>query len=202
MERLLIVNGSPRAPKSNSRQYAAIFRSFCSAPVDEYEVTAKKHGEICAALGQYSDILLVFPLYVDSLPVPLMDFLKGIAAAPCPRRPKIHVLVNCGFLEPQQNDTAIEMIRLFCRRYGFAQGMALSIGSGEAILATPFAFLARRGIKKLARRMEKGGCATLRVAMSLTARAYIRASTGYWLRYGAQFGCGRQEMETMQIEGR
>ena len=94
------------------------------------------------------------------------------------------------------------MLRLYCRRAGFPLGMALSIGSGEAILNTPFAFLVRRGVKKLARGMQKGESAVLRVTMPMTPKAFIRASTSYWIRYGARFGTSREQMETMDIEGR
>ena len=202
MGKLLIVNGSPRAARSNSKQYAALLKKRWGYPVAEYDVTAQKHGEICAGIGQYTDILLAFPLYADSLPVTLMAFLKELAACAQKGKPKIHVLINCGFLEPEQNETAIEMIRLFCRRAGFPQGMVLSIGSGEAILTTPFAFLVKGRIKKLARGMQKGQSGRLRVTMPLSPKAFVRASTGYWTRYGARFGISREQMQTMDIEGR
>ena len=43
---------------------------------------------------------------------------------PLPARPVVSVAVNCGFLEPSQNDLAVEMVRLFCRRSGYPFGSA------------------------------------------------------------------------------
>ena len=42
MERLLIVNGSPRAPKSNSKQYAQLVQKYWKGQADTYLVTSKK----------------------------------------------------------------------------------------------------------------------------------------------------------------
>lgn len=65
-----------------------------------------------------SDLLLVFPLYADGLPSPLMGFLQELEKDPPHNRPVISILINCGFLEPEQNDTAIRILRRFARRTG------------------------------------------------------------------------------------
>ena len=90
MERLLILNASPRAADA---------------------------------------LVLVFPLYADSLPVPLLRLFKELEACPPCRRPAVSVVVNCGFLEPFQNDIAVEMVRLFCRRNGYP--FAAARGPGD-----------------------------------------------------------------------
>lgn len=46
MGKLLIVNGSPRAPKSNSKRYAALLKAYMPQQTDEYNVTEKRHKEI------------------------------------------------------------------------------------------------------------------------------------------------------------
>ena len=66
------------------------------------------------------------------------------------------VLINCGFLEPQQNEMAVEMMRLFCRQNHYPFGSVLKIGSGEAILDSPFRFLAVRKIRRFADSIAKG----------------------------------------------
>ena len=78
MGRIIIVNGSPRAPKSNSKQYAALFKNYWQGEISEYDVTAKKHAEICGKLNAFDDLLLVFPLYTDGLPATLLQFLKEL----------------------------------------------------------------------------------------------------------------------------
>ena len=164
MEKILILNGSPRAAKSNSKRYAALFSASCPLPCDTVSLTPRNHAELAAQLPRYSDLLLVFPLYADALPVGLLDFLKYLEAHPVPveARPVVSVLINCGFLEPAQNEIAVRMIRLFCSRNGYRTGSVLMLGSGEAILDTPFAFVARRAIRRLARAVAGGTCRELR----------------------------------------
>ena len=74
MERLLIVNGSPRAPKSNSKQYAQLVQKYWKGQADTYLVTSKMQEEL--DLQKYQHILFVFPLYADAVPSVLFPFLK------------------------------------------------------------------------------------------------------------------------------
>ena len=56
---------------------------------------------------------MVFPLYVNSLPVELLAFLEEVQRNPPKNKPRLSVLINCGFLEPGQNDVAVDILRLF-----------------------------------------------------------------------------------------
>ena len=152
MGKLLIVNGSPRAPRSNSRRYIEQFLPCWGETADQY--TALRGGPLSPE--DCTDLLLVFPLYADGIPAVLMRTLKELAVWRGTARPRIHVLVNCGFLEPWQNDVACDMVRLFCAQHGFPFGSVLRVGSGEAILTTPFAGLVKRKLKKLAQAVEGG----------------------------------------------
>ena len=145
-------------------------------------------------------MLLVFPLYADGLPVPLLRFLKEWEQNGFPGKPTVSVLINCGFLEPEQNDVAIDMVKLFCRKNGLTFGSVLKIGSGEAILQTPFRWLVERKIRRLAANMEKGTWSVQRVTMPLTKNMFLKASTKYWESYGKKNGITRDEMATMSIE--
>ena len=149
MVKLLIVNGSPRAPRSHSRRYAELFQARWKGEARYAALTAKNHAELAAAAADCTDLLLVFPLYTDGLPAPLLRFLEFLEGAGPEHRPRISVLINCGFLEPHQNDVAVDMVRLFCLENGYPFGACLKIGGGEAILGTPFAFLVRRSIRAL-----------------------------------------------------
>lgn len=200
MGRLLILNGSPRAPKSNSRQYAGLVSRMSLMDTEYCEITRKNHLTLCRKLDTVSDVLLVFPLYADGIPVTLLNFLKTLEAFPPRKRPTISVLVNCGFLEPAQNDVAVEMVRLFARMQGYPFGAVLKIGSGEAILTSPFAVLVRTKVRKLARSIAAGSPDILQVTMPLPKRLFLKASAVYWTQYGRRNGISKAEMETMSIE--
>ena len=110
------------------------------------------------------------------------------------------MVVNCGFLEPGQNDLAVEMVRLFCRRSGYPFGSALEIASGEAILGTPFRFLVERACRRLARAVRRGRHGLFRVTMPLPKWAFLRASDAYWAAYGRRFGVTVEQMSCCCIE--
>ena len=202
MADVLILNASPRAPKSNSKRYAQLFAEQCSLSSETCNVTRNNHLELCEKLGSCSQVLLVFPLYADAIPVTLLDFFKTLEQNPPKQKPTVSVLINCGFLEPHQNDVAVDMVKLFCKQNHYPFGSALHLASGEAILDTPFKGTARRAIGKLARAVAKEKHCTIRAAMPLPKSLFIRASTRYWTQYGQRNQVSPEEMRTMSIEGR
>lgn len=202
MGRFVILNGSPRAPRSNSRRYGELFLSSWKGEAVCFDIVRADPGELCSAVAQASGVLLVFPLYADAIPAVLLNFLKELERNPPRNRPSVSVLVNCGFLESWQNDVAVEMIRLFCKRNGYPFGAVLKIGSGEAILDTPFRFLAAGKIRRFARAVAKGENRTFAVTMPLTKKLFVAASTRYWTDYGKRRGVTREQMDTMDIERR
>jgi hypothetical protein len=200
MAGMLIVNSSPRAKVSNSKKYIEIFKSFYSGDVFEYNANTKDPKNALKVIGQSTDMLLVFGLYVDSLPQSLLSWLIELENLTLSRKPVVHVIVNCGFLEPKQNYVAIEMIKLFCSQNGYTFGSSLSIGSGEAILTTPFAGLVKQKISKLRRAIKAQHPVSLKVTMPLTKGIFLSASKGYWINYGAKNNITEQQMRTMLIE--
>ena len=201
MAGILILNGSPRAPRSNSKRYAALFMNRCKVQCEYQNITKSNHAELCEKMNDVSDVLLVFPLYADGLPVTLLDFLKTLETCPPERKPVISMLINCGFFEYHQNDIAVRMVELFCRQNGYRFGSVLKIASGEAILDTPFCGLVKRKLEQLAAAIVQGKARVLHVSMPLTRGMFVRASTRYWVSYGKKNGVSREQMAVMEIEG-
>ena len=103
-------------------------------------------------------------------------------------------------MEPEQNDVAVKMLQLFCRKNGYPVGSVLKIGSGEAILSTPFRILVRTKIKRLASSIANHNYRSLKVTMLLPKKIFIKASTSYWESYGKRNGITKEQMATMKIE--
>ena len=144
--------------------------------------------------------MLVFPLYADGIPVTLLNFLKRLEQNPPQSKPVISVMVNCGFLEPHQNNIAVKMVRIFCRKNGYPFGSVLKIGSGEAILNSPFKIFVSSKIKKFTRSIVSRAYEEFKVTMPISKKMFLNASTGYWINYAKKNGVTREEMDTMQIE--
>lgn len=200
MEKILILNGSPRAPRSNSKEYAQIFASLCPLETEYCNITRSNHLDLCHKLEEYSQVLFVFPLYADGVPVTLLRFLNTLEDNLPQNRPVVSVLINCGFLEPEQNDVAVKIMRLYCKKTGLPFGSVLEIGSGEAILSTPFRFFVRRKMKKLVASMVKQNNRSWKVTMPISKGMFLKASTAYWENYGKKNGLTKEEMSTMEIE--
>lgn len=196
----MIINASPRAPRSNSRIYSGLFSSYCQAETEYFELKKSNHPELCEKMNGYSDLLFVFPLYADSLPVTLLNFLKTLEKNLPLQKPTVSVMINCGFIEPYQNDIAVEMLQLYCRANGFPFGSVLKIGSGEAILNTPFRFFLKRKIRKLAGSIVSGKHRIFSATMPISKKMFLRASSVYWENYGKKNGITKEQMETMKIE--
>lgn len=200
MGKLLIINGSPRAPRSNSKQYLRLFQSYWKSPGSNVSITSTNHRKIWDSAAEVSDILLAFPLYADGIPSTLLDFLKAYETFPYHYKATIHMIVNCGFLESEQNAVAVKMIQLFCKDNGFSFGSCLCIGSGEAILGTPFRFLVKRSIRKLSMAIASGHPKNLSVTMPLSPKTFVKASTKYWTKMAEPHQVTPEQMATMEIE--
>ena len=200
MGRVIIINGSPRAPRSNSKEYGEIFSSYYKGQADTFNITKNNHKEICSKIGEYTDILLVFPLYADGLPVTMLNFLKVLEENPPKNKPKVSVIVNCGFIEPEQNNVCIDMVKLFCKQNTYEFNSVLSIGGGEAILGTPFNIFVKCKIKILGKSIYNNTPENLSFTMPISKKMYLKASTNYWINYGKRNGITKSQMETMKIE--
>ena len=115
---LLILHGSPRAPRSNSKRYAEAFCRYWRGTVETESLLRGDVNALCAKAGAADQVLLVFPLYADGLPTVLLSFLKAWAQSMGEKKPTVSVLINCGFYEPEQNRVAVDMVRLFCKQTG------------------------------------------------------------------------------------
>lgn len=170
MGKVMIINASPRAPKSNSKQYANLFAKYCRLDTEYYEVKKSNHLTLCQMIENYSDIVFVFPLYVDSVPVTLLNFLKAMEDNALLKKPTISVVINCGFIEPYQNDIAVKMLQLFARKNGYPYGSTFKIGSGEAILTTPFRIFLKERMKRFAVSIERQRYNDFQVTMPISKK--------------------------------
>lgn len=202
MAKIMILNGSPRAPRSNSKEYAELFRKEATAETEYFEIIKEDPERLCQAMAGFSDVLFVFPLYADAIPVTLLQFLKALEKSPVSPKPTVSVVVNCGFLEPWQNETAVGMMKLYCRQTGFPFGSVLEIGAGEAILSTPFRRFVSLSMKRLAHSIERKEHCSLQVTMPLPKRLFLWASMAYWKERGKRNGLSAEQMATPSIEGR
>ena len=112
----------------------------------------REDGEcsLVASTDRAGLILLVFPLYVDSLPYLVTKALTVIAAhrqAAATQPPQqLVVVVNSGFPETLQNSVALAICREFAVQTGIAWAGGLALGGGGVIGTQPLGMAKRPGL--------------------------------------------------------
>ena len=134
--KISIINGSPKAIKSNSE----ILGSYLSSLLKENEI--KKYYSISFRLNEEnkneiynSDVLIfLFPLYVDGIPSNLLklfvEFEKEKVVNPATR---VYCIVNNGFYEGKQNRLAILQMKNWCEKVKANWGQGIGVGAGELL---------------------------------------------------------------------
>ena len=134
--KISIINGSPKAIKSNSE----ILGNYLSSLLKENEI--KKYYSISFRLNDEnkneiynSDVLIfLFPLYVDGIPSNLLkllvEFEKEKVVNP---ETRVYCVVNNGFYEGKQNHLAILQIKNWCEKVKARWGQGIGVGAGELL---------------------------------------------------------------------
>jgi len=141
MNKLTIINGSPKPKSSVSKTIIDYFCGFLTETPTVLQATKlikqENPTELIDSLAN-TTLLLVFPLYIDSLPAPLIKVLNIIEeqTRKLPNKPivKVYTIVNCGFLEAQHNFLALKIIEHFCCSCGYLFQGGLAIGSGAILM--------------------------------------------------------------------
>jgi multimeric flavodoxin WrbA len=145
LHRAVLLVGSPRTRKSSSQALGGyLFDRLAESRVQTetfYIHTSLYSPERMQALMDAVDaadlVMLAFPLYVDSLPAPVVATLERIAArrnGKCVDGGRFAALVNCGFPEAAHNRTALAICQTFARQAGFGWAGALALGAGEGLV--------------------------------------------------------------------
>ena len=146
MKRALLLVGSPRTRKSTSNSLGGYLFDQLKARNIQTETiyihttmaSAERTKAMLDAVDQSDLVLLAFPLYVDSLPAPVMNALEQIAAQRIlhnKSHPQLFAAIaNCGFPEPDHNATALAICENFARLADFGWAGSLALGAGEGMV--------------------------------------------------------------------
>lgn len=156
VQRALLLVGSPRLEKSSSSSLGTyLFEQLQQQGVETGTIylykainTTARMDALCDAIDRADLIVLAFPLYVDTLPAPVISVFEHIVTH-CRNKLKttrFSAIVNCGFPEVYQNANAIAVCAEFARSAGFEWMGGLSLGAGEGMVrAQPLQKLGGQG---------------------------------------------------------
>ncbi len=143
--KILLLIGSPKGITSTS----AVLGNYILRKLKEKNFETKVlhiHSELRSekmqqkfldAVEKTDLILLTFPLYVDTLPAPVIRafelIAENIGKNKQLRRQKLIAIVNCGFPEASQNKFAISICKQFALETGINWMGGLSLGMGVVV---------------------------------------------------------------------
>ena len=140
----VLLVGSPRTRKSTSASLGGyLFEQLKEHGVETQTIqiyttinSQVRMDEMYKAIDDADLVLLAFPLYVDSLPAPVIAALEKIAEHRENNQPPIRfaAIANCGFPEAHHNDTALAICSEFARQNNFAWMGSLALGGGEGLV--------------------------------------------------------------------
>ncbi len=176
MSRTLLLVGSPKAGSSTSGSLGTYLLDRLGEQGVEGELrrvggVLRDPGgldDLVGAVGRADLFVLSFPLYVDSLPAPVIRCLEELAARrpgpPDGKAPRFVAIVNSGFPEASQCDTALAICRRFALEAGLPWAGGLALGGGAALDGRP---LERAG----------GMARNVRAALDLAGEALARGES-------------------------
>jgi hypothetical protein len=148
-KKALLLIGSPRGENSTSASLGNYLISNLEKSGMQCEKNfihrlvnrPEKIQELFTMVNKSDLVIIAFPLYVDSLPAPvikMMELLKSERDRIKPDKPQDFIAIsNCGFPEAKQIRIALEICHVFADEAGFTWKGGIAFGAGEAVHGMP-----------------------------------------------------------------
>ena len=144
-----LISGSPKPVNSNS----LYFLKNISKNIEDFkifELKKDKYSEIIESIQKSSVIVFALPLYVDSPTSITLSFYDYIIDNNINLdNKKIYAILNCGFREGEQNITAVNIIKNWCKKIGGKYSGSIMIGAGEIVGKKKYKFISHTALKKI-----------------------------------------------------
>jgi multimeric flavodoxin WrbA len=144
VRRAVLLVGSPRTRKSTSASLGDyLFEQLGARDIETETIqiytslnSQTRMDAMYEAIDHADLVVLAFPLYVDTLPAPVIAALEKIAVHRKGQTSPIRfaAISNCGFPEARHNQTALTICSEYARQNGFAWMGGLALGGGEGLV--------------------------------------------------------------------
>ena len=133
MEKTVLINCSPKKKLSVSGFIMKCEGLLIRGRKEYFQLrTPADRKPILDALKTAGKVVLVTPLYVDSVPSHMLPFMKEMERF-CRENGlhlKVYVIANNGFIEGKQNESLMQVAENFCTRAGLQWCGGVGIGGG------------------------------------------------------------------------
>lgn len=163
-KRVLLIIGSPKLQESTSKSLGNyLIQKLQTKGFESESFVAHKalksddnRNMLLSAINNADLVVIAFPLYIDCLPYLVIKIMELVAENRKEMKnlmeQRLICIVNNGFPESHQNNTAVAICRQFAKETGFEWSGGLQLGGGEAINGEPLhkvKGMARNVIKSL-----------------------------------------------------
>lgn len=140
MRKVLMLNLSPKGVDSTSMSILEELKIYFEKKLEgeEFDLSiktlrlfSKDRKKLLRIMEDVDDLILASPLYVDTLPsfvIEFLDYLEGNFKLQ--KRVNLYGVVNCGFLEDYYNLPALTIFENFANEVGFNWRVGLGLGAG------------------------------------------------------------------------
>lgn len=145
IKRAILLVGSPRTKKSTSASLGGyLFEQLQARGIETQTIqiytslnSQERMKIMFEAIDNTDLVVLAFPLYVDSLPAPVISALEKLTKYRTDNNSPVisfSAIANCGFPGARHNDTALAIAAEFARQNGLTWAGGLALGAGEGIV--------------------------------------------------------------------
>ena len=174
MRHALLLIGSPKIHKSTSNSLGTyLFEQLGAQSIQTETIylhtvlrTSEKVQALLDAVDAVDLVMLAFPLYVDTLPAPVIKALERITAHrkgnDRTHRQLFAAIANCGFPEAFQCNTALANCERFAGQAGFTWAGGMALGAGHMLDGVPLAegggmtMMMRQNLEQAAKALAQG----------------------------------------------
>lgn len=190
---VVLLIGSPRGGHSTSGRLGEFLlahlgsQSWSASTFVARKVTANATAwaELESVLATADLLIVATPLYVDSLPAPLIETFERLhelrRTAPPAKTQRLIAILNSGFPEASQNATALAICRCFAQRTGFRWDGGLALGMGGMLAGQPITEQGRTHAVAIALRQAAEDLAAGGAISEAAAQALAQPMMPAWL---------------------
>lgn len=135
--KIITINGSPKIGNSTSKIMIGYVMQAMSKDNEIEHINIRNNNSVDEIIHKIkaSDILIFcFPLYVDSIPAHLLEFLIAIEKSGFMNKDTmVYCIINNGFFEGGQTHIAVNQMKHWCKSVHAIWGQAIGVGAGEMI---------------------------------------------------------------------
>lgn len=144
MNSLLLLNGSPRGPSSNSMKFLAClaegWQSETGIAPDVLHLA--RQASFTRAVGTFANagtVIIGMPLYTDCMPGLVKSYIEKLAVyLGCSGSPRIGFVIQSGFAEAAHSRPLERYLAKLAKRLGSKYVGTIVRGGGEALKSMPY----------------------------------------------------------------